>query len=272
MQDDKDQLPKDLAGSQVAYWQFQGREKLLRSFFALSLLVFTAGFAHGQTVQATVTGTITDTTGAVIAGAPIELKNLENGQVYTAASSTTGNFNVSQLPIGDYDLTVTSSGFKTYSHKQFHLSAGQIMREDILLEIGKASESVTVTAEASLLKTENSEVAQNVTLSQLNNLPILIVGATNSGFRDPFQAVRLVPGVRYVGTGPATLTVINGTPSNTQQNRLDGQTLSSSAPGLVGATMQTQPSVDAIEEVSVQTSNFAAEFGTAGGAIINMVS
>ena len=218
------------------------------------------------------TGTIADTSGAVIAGAPVELKNLENGQVYTAATSSTGNFTVSQLPIGEYDLTVTSSGFKTYSHKQFHLTAGQTMREDILLEIGQASECVTVTAEASLLKTENSEVAQNVTLSQANNLPILIVGATNSGFCDPFQAVRLVPGIRYAGTGPATTTVINGTPSNTLQARLDGQTLSSTAPGLVGATMQTQPSVDAIEEVAVPTSNFAAEFGTAGGAIVNMVS
>jgi len=233
MQDDKDQLPNGLVASQIAAFAGPGGEELRRRFCALSLLVLTAGYAFGQTVQATVTGTITDTTGAVIAGAPVELKNLENGQVYTAASSTTGNFNVSQLPIGDYDLTVTSSGFKTYSHKQFHLTAGQTMREDILLEIGKASESVTVTAEASLLKTENSEVAQNVTLSQLDNLPILIVGATNSGFRDPFQAVRLVPGIRYLGTGPATTTVINGTPSNTLQSRLDGREIKSPIDGTV---------------------------------------
>jgi len=272
MQDDKDQSPNGIAAWQVVTFAAPWEGTLLRTFCALSLLVFTAAFAHAQTVLATVTGTITDTTGAVIASAPVELKNLENGQVYTASTSNTGNFTVSQLPIGDYDLTVTSSGFKTYSHKQFHLTAGQTMREDILLEIGKASESVTVTAEASLLKTENSEVAQNVTLSQLDNLPILIVGATNSGFRDPFQAVRLVPGIRYLGTGPATTTVINGTPSNTLQSRLDGQTLSSTAPGLVGATMQTQPSVDAIQEVAVQTSNFAAEFGTAGGGIVNMVT
>ena len=162
MQDDRDQLPNGLVASQIAAFDIQGEGELRRNFCALSLLALTAGFAHAQTVLATVTGTVTDTSGAVIASAPVELKNLDNGQVYTAATSNTGNFTVSQLPIGDYDLTVTSSGFKTYSHKQFHLTAGQIMREDILLEIGKASESVTVTAEASLLKTENSELGQNV--------------------------------------------------------------------------------------------------------------
>jgi hypothetical protein len=85
----------------------------------------------------------------------------------------TGNYTVSQLPIGDYDPTVTSPGFKTFTHSKFHLAAGQNMREDVLLQIGQAAENVTVTAEASLLKTENSELAHNVTLTQLNNVPIL---------------------------------------------------------------------------------------------------
>ncbi|MEO5922327.1 MAG: TonB-dependent receptor [Bryobacteraceae bacterium] len=237
----------------------------------ISLLLSTS-LGFGQTVLATVTGTITDATGAVVANAPVSLLNLENGQSFTAASSNTGNFTVSQLPIGDYDLSVALGGFKTFTHAKFHLSAGQTMREEITLEVGQTTESVTVTAEASLLKTESSELVQNVTLAQLNNLPILIVGATTSGFRDPYVAVRLVPGVRYAGTTAVTTMVVNGTPANTYQTRLDGQTQNSTAPGLVGANMQTQPSVDALEEVAIQTSNFAAEFGTAGGAVINMVS
>ena len=115
---------------------------------------------------------------------------------------------MSQLPIGDYDLTVAVKGFKTYTHSKFHLAAGQIMREDVPLAVGQTSESVTVKAESSLLKTENSEVAQNVTLSQLNNLPILAIGSTNKGFRDPFPSVKLVPGIRYasgsnIGAGAA---------------------------------------------------------------------
>jgi Carboxypeptidase regulatory-like domain/TonB dependent receptor-like, beta-barrel len=249
--------------------------------FNLALCAALSGGAlYAQTALATVTGTITDSTGAVIANAPVTLKNLENGQVSTAASSAAGNFTVSQLPIGDYDLTATVPGFKTYTHSKFHLAANQIMRENVVMEIGQATEAVTVTAETSLLKTENSELAQNVTLSQLNNLPVLIVGSTNNGFRDPFASVGLVPGIRYnggsnIGAGnPAAITsmVINGTPSNTYQARLDGMTINPTGPRLIGAQMETQPSVDAIQEVAIQTSNFAAEFGTAGGATINMVT
>ena len=88
-----------------------------------------------------------------------------------AASSETGNYTVSQLPIGDYDLTVKVSGFKTYSHTKFHLAAEQTMREDIALQVGQTTESVTVTAESSLLQTETSELAGNFTLKQLDDLP-----------------------------------------------------------------------------------------------------
>ncbi|MEO5926624.1 MAG: TonB-dependent receptor [Bryobacteraceae bacterium] len=245
------------------------------SRLAALLLSFSA-LIFGQNSLATITGTVTDATGAVIANVPITVLNLENGGTFRGSSSETGNYTLSQLPIGDYDLTITAPGFKAYTHTKFHLSAGQTMREDVLLEVGNTTDSVTVTADASLLKTESTEVSQNVTLSQLNNLPILVIGATNSGFRDPFAATRLVAGVQYCNTPPAcnavTSLVINGTPANTYQTRLDGMTMNPTSPRLLGAQMQAQPSVDAVEEVAIQTSNFAAEFGTAGGAMINMTT
>ena len=71
------------------------------------------------------------------------------------------------------------------------------MREDIALQVGQSTDSVTVTAEASLLQTESSELVHNVTLSQLDNLPLLTVGATTNGVRDIFAASKLLPGVRY---------------------------------------------------------------------------
>src|SRR6188508_2251787 len=98
----------------------------------LAVLIFLTSLSFGQTGLATVTGTISDTSGAVIANAPVSLMNLDNGQLFTAASSNTGNYNVSQLPIGDYDLTVASPGFKTFTHSKFHLAAGQTMREDVM--------------------------------------------------------------------------------------------------------------------------------------------
>ena len=243
----------------------------------LAALLLSASLGFGQTGLATVTGTIADATGAVMANAPVEVKNRDNGQVFQAASSATGNYTVSQLPIGDYDLTVTVPGFKSYAHTNFHIAAQQTMREDVTLQVGQTTESVTVTAEASLLKTESSQVVQNVTLAQLNNLPVLVVGATASGVRDPFASARLVPGVQYTNGQPGATAVVaqmvvNGTPANTYQTRLDGITTNPTGPRNLGAQQQTQPSVDAIEEVAIQTSNFAAEYGTAGGAMINMVS
>ncbi|MCU1336427.1 MAG: Cna B-type protein [Bryobacterales bacterium] len=247
----------------------------MRRISLVAVLLLSASVGFGQTVLATVTGTISDTTGAVVANAPVSLKNLDNGQVYAAASSETGNFTVSQLPIGDYDLTVKVAGFKTYSHTKFHLAAAQTMREDVRLEVGQNSESVTVTAESSLLKTESSELVSNTTLSELNNLPVLQVGATNDGVRDLMSASKLQAGIRYNNSGAnsaVVYAVINGTPNNTLQTRLDGATMNPTSGRLGGATMETQPSVDAIQEIAIQTSNFAAEFGTSGGAMVNLVT
>jgi hypothetical protein len=244
------------------------------SLVVVFLLSASAGF--GQTVLATVTGTILDPAGAVIPNAPISLKNVETGQVYVGASSDTGNYTVPQLAIGDYNLTVAVPGFKTYEHNQFHLSAGQTLREDITLQVGQSTESVTVSADASLLQTESSQLTHNVTLSQLDDLPVLSVGATNDGLRDYFAASRIVPGIQYCDSGAAcsavVIAVVNGTPSNTLQTRLDGATMNPTSSRLLGATMETQPSTEAIQEVAILTSNFAPEFGTAGGAVVNMVT
>ena len=247
----------------------------------VAVLLLSASAAFGQTASATVTGTITDAQGAVVANAPVTLKNVETGTVYTGASTDAGNYTVPQLPIGDYNLTVTVAGFKSYSHANLHLSAGQILREDVPLQVGQTNEAVTVTAEATLLQTESSELVHNVTLSQLDDLPLLTVGATNDGVRDYFSASRLLPGVQYCDSGTCpgggsgnaiTVTVINGTPNNSLSTRLDGSVMNPTSSRLGGATMETQSSTEAVQEVSILTSNFAPEFGAGGGAVVNVVT
>ena len=226
-----------------------------------------ASFA--QTANGTITGTVADPSGAVIAGAQIQAKNNANGSVFTAASTDTGNYTLPQVPAGTYDLTATVAGFKTYNRVGLDLAAAQTMRIDISMEVGSVGDSVTITAEASLLKTESSALAQNVTVSQMNNLPILSVGGAgsnaSSGFRDPFALAQMMPGTNYGANG---IMVINGTPNNNIQVRVDGQ-VSGNLGGLRQYTAQQQPSTDAIQEVAVQTSNYAAEFGTVGGGIFN---
>src|SRR4051794_20082326 len=100
----------------------------------LSLLLLCASAGFGQTGLATITGTITDPTGAAVANAPVVIKSVDTGTTFQGASSNTGNYSVSQLPVGDYELSVAVPGFKTYTHTGFHLAAGQTIGEDIRLQ------------------------------------------------------------------------------------------------------------------------------------------
>src|SRR5215471_93140 len=127
----------------------EGGESFMMRISLVVSLFLSASVSFGQTSLATVTGTITDTSGAVVANAPVTVRNVETGQVYAAASSDAGNFSVAQLPVGDYDLTILVTGFKTYTHTKFHLAAGQTLREAVSLQVGQTHEAVTVTAESS---------------------------------------------------------------------------------------------------------------------------
>src|SRR4051812_20251090 len=116
--------------------------------FRISLCLFASlACALAQTGLATITGTVTDPSGAVLVNVPIEVRNGATGQTFTAATSATGNYTISQLPVGDYEVVVTAPGFKSYNHTNVHLAAQQTLREDVALAVGTSTEAVTVTAE-----------------------------------------------------------------------------------------------------------------------------
>jgi len=239
--------------------------------FLIAFMAVHSPLLVAQTGLATLTGTITDPSGAVVANAPIKAVHVDTGTVLTGVTSATGNYSIGQMPIGRYQITVESTGFKTFRRDGVTLAAAQTLRLDVAMEVGATSESVTVNADASLLKTESGELTQNITVSQMQNLPLLPVnGATGAlaafGFRDPYGLAQLLPGVQYTANNQM---VINGMGTATVQYRVDGQNS-----GLTGNlnvfTQFTQPSVDSVQEVAVQTSNFAAEFGTVGGGIFNV--
>jgi hypothetical protein len=222
--------------------------------------------AFGQSDRGTITGTISDPTGAVAAGSPVEIRNIENGLVYRAASSATGNYTLTQLPAGQYELSVAVPGFKKYVRQSITVNVAETYRVDVLLEVGSNTESVTVTDAAPLLKTESGELSHTVTTSTMNNLPVMGIGgaAGSSGMRNPYAVVQLLPGTTY---SPDVDIRINGMPANTQAMRIEGQDATN---GWYSAQSQTQGSVDAIQEFAVQTSNYAAELGQAGGGLFNI--
>ncbi|HJT86346.1 MAG TPA: TonB-dependent receptor [Bryobacteraceae bacterium] len=230
-------------------------------------LLCAAAQLFGQAANGTITGTVTDPAGAVVAGAAIEVRNTQTGLVYRVASTATGNYTVTQLPTGTYDLTITVAGFKKYTHNNLQVPAASTIREDAQLQVGATNESVTVTAEASMLKTESGELSHNVTVDSLDNLPILGTGGSNSGtygVRSVYNMTQTLPGVDYVVNN--TL-VVNGAPNNTEGVRLDGTTITNHFVNF--SPQEFQPSADAVQEVAIQTSNYAPEFGTAGGGLFN---
>src|ERR1041385_7279025 len=111
-----------------------------------------------QSDRGTITGTVSDPAGAIVAGAPVEIRNVAQGISYQAASSSTGNYTLAQLPAGQYELTVTVPGFKKYVRQSLTVGVAQTYRVDVLLEVGSNTESVTVTEASPLLKTESGEL------------------------------------------------------------------------------------------------------------------
>ncbi len=239
----------------------------MRSYFVTISVLVCASAAFGQGDRGTITGTISDPAGAVVANAAIEARHVETGTLYQAASTATGNYTLAQLPVGTFEVSVTVPGFKKFVRSGLTVQVAATLRVDIVLEVGSATESVTVQADAPLLKTESGELSHNVTTEQVDNLPILGIGSSMAGssaIRNPQAVAYLIPGA-YVA--PNSQMRVNGAPGNTASYRLEGQDASN---GQVPATQaQVQPSVDAIQEVTIQTSNFAAEYGQVGGGFFN---
>src|SRR6478609_3871866 len=223
--------------------------------------------AWGQTDRGTITGTVSDPAGAVVANAPIEVKNTQTGAAYQAATSDTGNYTLPQLPAGSYELTITVAGFKKFVRQNITVQATQTVRIDVTLEVGSATESVTVSAETSLLKTESSDVSVNVTGDRLVNLGVLPIGngfSSSHGVRNPMAVSTLAPGTYF---DPNLQLRVNGAPSNTEAVRIEGQDVTNGV--VTFSQAQTQPSVEALQELAVQSSNYSAEFGSAGAGVFN---
>ncbi len=230
----------------------------LLSMTVCSMLV--ALTAVAQSDRGTITGTVSDPAGAVVPNAPVHIRNIQTGVSFDGASSATGNFTIPQLPVGTYEVTISVQGFKKYIRAGLEIGVAQIVRVDVPLEVGATSEAVTVTEAAPLLQTETGELSHTVNVGQLNQLPLFVVTA---GLRNPYRIMDLIP-----GTVSASDIRVNGAPSNSANYRIEGQDASNAQ--LPSFPTQNQPSVDAVQEVAVQTSNFAAEYGQVGGGVLNI--
>jgi hypothetical protein len=244
----------------------------MRSILAIVVVCLTGVGAFAQSNQGTITGTISDPAAAVVPAAQLEVKNTATGVVYRGGTSATGNY-VLSVPAGTYEISVSAPGFKKFLESNVQVIVATDTRKDVTLEVGAPTETISVNDTAPLLKTESGEMSHTVDIDQVDQLPVLTIGggnlfgATQMGqIRNPLQISELLPGVTF---GNDASLVVNGLPSNSEAIRIEGQ----DATGNIWKVLQQLSqgaSVDAIQEVSVQTSNFAAEYGQVGGGYFNL--
>lgn len=235
----------------------------------LTLVASAAMFqkAWGQEVTASITGTITDPSGAAVPGATVTATSQEQGLTYTAVTNDSGLYRIAQLPVGTYALKVEKSGFALASHAAFVLTLNQVARVDVTMKVGQASETVEVTGAAPVLETETTQVDTIMNAATNDNLPL--------ASRNYVQLTLLAPGA--VSTDPSSFNngnntggyggrpLINGNREQANNFLLDGMDNNQVSDNLLGYT----PAPDAIQEFNLITNNAPAEFGNYEGGIVN---
>ena len=225
----------------------------------VAVLLLAATPAMSQT-NATLTGTVSDASGAVIPGAEIVIMNMETGESYTTATNETGSYTIPFIKPGTFELIVTTAGFKQYTREGIRLDTASAVRADAVMELGEVTESVTVEADVPLLKTENSSVGGVIQNRSIANMPLL--------GRRAAQLVRLSGFVVQRGNGSQFQ--IAGGRSNNAMWTLDGGSTQNILLGV--ASLNYDPPIEALEEMNVEVSNYKAEMGRSGGGFIQMTT
>jgi hypothetical protein len=245
-----------------------------RLFTILGMLLLLAtggGRVAAQDIFGRIAGTISDSSGAVVANAKITLTNEATQISRDVTADKNGYFVADQLPAGTYSVTGEQAGFKTTTKKGNALTAGGRLTVDLSLQVGAVSETVTVTATGDTINTTSGEISTTITQQQVLDM------ALNQ--RHYESLVELVPGAALQGSGtnPAALTAnYNNSVAVINGQRLDGQNWSVDGGFNLDSgsnnSVFNQVGIDFIQEVDVQASNYDAEFGRSASATVNVVT
>ncbi len=235
---------------------------------ACFLILFASQSVQAQFDTATVVGTIRDANGAVVPNASVKLKNTATGIEASSTTDNEGNYQFNNVKIGSYQVSAEVQGFSKALAENIQVTVGARQRVDMALKAGAVTETVTVTAEAARLETESSDRGQVITKEQIVNLPLNGRSYADLALLSP-GVRRSVLNVQESGTRDASFNV-NGLRSSLNNFVMDGVDNNSYGTSNQGFSNQVvQPSPDAVQEFKVQTNNFSAEYGRAGGAVIN---
>ncbi|HYL61671.1 MAG TPA: carboxypeptidase regulatory-like domain-containing protein [Candidatus Methylomirabilis sp.] len=247
------------------------KARILSAGIVLSfLLAFFASAISAQNITATLTGTVTDTTGAVVPNATVTVHNNDtNTDVRTVTTDQTGAYTIPDLPVGTYTVTIKASSFKAFVANEVVLHVGDHRTLDVSLAVGQVSETVTVTSTEAPVETSSAAQSTTVIGTQVRELQL-----NNRNF---IQLVALQPGVSstepdQVGFGgiSSTLAVsVNGNRTSANNWTVDGADINDSGSNL---TIVNVPSVDSLAEFKLERSTYDAQYGRSAGGQVNVVT
>jgi hypothetical protein len=238
---------------------------------AALILLLAAVSSFGQLPTGTILGVVTDASGGVVAGASVTATNLDTGQARTAKTGGDGAYRLPSLPVGNYQLEVSHEGFQTETRKGLTLTVTQEAVVNLILQVGSATQSVTVTEQAPLVDTTSSTLGGLVNEQRIEDLPL--------NGRNYMALSLLQPGIGNLTTQQGHISGItgivyssNGAPTRSNNYMLDGAIMQNLYGLNPSSITDTTLGVDGIREYRVITNLFSAEFGMAMGSQTTIVS
>ncbi len=247
----------------------RGRLRQISFFLAAALffLQLSPASAWAQVDQGSITGTVQDSSGAVVPNAKVTLLNTDQGLTLETQSTSSGSYTFSPVRIGNYTVTVSAPGFSTTTQQSLTVAVGQDLQANISLQTGSASETVTVSTAPPQLQTDESSVGQVVDEHTIVTLPL---NGRNFTFLAQLSAGVNVAQADTRGNAASGAFTANGLQASQNNYLLDGiDNNSNAADFLNGTNFVILPPVDAIQEFKVQTADFSAELGRSAGAVLN---
>jgi len=243
-----------------------------RVLYLLVGLILLAGSPVWAQDTATIVGTVTDSTGAVVPGAKVTVSNPNRGFVRDVAADSSGEYTAARIPIGDYVVTAQATGFEKLVRTGITVEAGQTQRVNMALKVGQVTEQVEVVGNVAKVETENATISSVVTSQQISNLTLnglnflaltfLVPGAVQDNSQ---------PEAMQLGhTGSELSASFNGNRMEYSQLEFDGGNNSQESSTAMGGAVV--PSVDAIAEFRISTSNYGADVGEHAGALVEVVT
>src|SRR4051794_5186775 len=228
------------------------------------LTLLASAYAQIATITSLV-GTVSDSSGKAIAGAKITAVDQATLDRYTAVTNEDGNYRIDFVRVGTYDVSAEYSGFATLRHSGSIVEINQIVRNDFAMSPGSVQETVTVEASAPVIKTDDATISATITTKQISDLPLngrnaLMLATTTPGVLPGTKGTQGVPpGQDFIGAGTREI-------QNSMS--LDGISIMNN----LITTSPTQPMVETVQEVEVQTGTYSAQYGAYLGVHLNMVT